>query len=70
MYQDLDKLCEEMDKLSTSVTIIAGDFNAKVGKRIGNENCLGTWSRGRRNNNGTKLMVYALKGGVYHRTFL
>ena len=36
MYNDLNKLCKEMDKISTSNIIIAEDFNAKIGKR--NEN--------------------------------
>ena len=40
MYDDLNKLCKEMDKISTSSTTIAEDFNAKVGKRNGSENCI------------------------------
>ena len=30
-----------MDKISTSSTIIAGDFNAKIRKRNGSEHCIG-----------------------------
>ena len=47
-----------MESLSTSVTIIAGDFNARVGWRTGTEKCIGSWSRGVRNNNGLKLIEF------------
>ena len=53
-YGDLNKLSKEMDKISTSITIIAGNFKAKIGKRNGSENCIGQWSRGRRNESGSK----------------
>ena len=42
----------------TSLLLIAGDFNAKVGKSIGNEPCLGSFSRGRKNNNGQALIDF------------
>ena len=32
LYANLNKLCDQFEKQSTSLTIIAGDFNAKVGK--------------------------------------
>ena len=32
LYPDLNTLCDQFQKLSTSITINAGDFNAKVGK--------------------------------------
>lgn len=47
-----------MDKISTSSTIIAGDFNAKIRKRNGSEHCIGQRSRGRRNDSGFKLVEF------------
>ena len=38
--------------------MIAGDFNAKAGKRSGNEACLGRYSRGKRNNSGQTLIDF------------
>ena len=43
-----------MDKISISSTIIAEDFNAKIRKGNGPGNCIGQWSRGRRNDSGSK----------------
>ena len=52
-----------LKKLSTSITLIGGDFNAKVGKTNGIEKCIGKWSRGRTNNSGTKLIEFCeIKG--------
>ena len=48
-----------MKKQATSATFIASDFIAKVGKRANNnERCLGVWSRGFRNNSGSKLIDF------------
>ena len=58
MYNDLNKLCKEMDKISTSSTIIARDFNTKIGERTGSENYIGQRSRGRRNDSGSKLVEF------------
>ena len=41
----------------TSLLIIAGDFNAKVGKTKG-EQCLGSYSRGTRNTSGQTLVNF------------
>ena len=41
-YKDLCKLCKELDNEKTSITLIAGDFNAKVGKRNELETCIGS----------------------------
>ena len=60
MYNDLNKLCKEIDKISTSITIIAGYFNAKIGKRNGSQNCISQWSRGRRNERGSKLAEFCI----------
>ena len=67
-YEDLDKTFKEVQKTSY-ITLIAGDFNSKVGKRIEDrvntdgimecgETCLGRYSRGRRNENGTALIDF------------
>ena len=58
LYANLNKLCDQFEKQSTSVTIIAGDFNAKVGKSNQTETCLGAWSRGKRNDSGSKLIQF------------
>ena len=61
LYKQLEKLCKEMKK-STSTTIIAGDFNAKVGKRSSaSEQSIGNWSRGIRNESGSKLVDFCEK---------
>ena len=49
---------QRMDKISTSITIIAGDFNAKIGKRNGSENCIVQRSRGRKNESGSKVAEF------------
>ena len=52
LYLDLSNLLNEQKSCST-MTILAGDFNAKVGKRKHTDiNCLGKFSRGRTNNSG------------------
>ena len=47
-----------LDKLSSTTTIIIGDWNAKVGKRTDLDNCLGRYSRGRRNLSGQQLIDF------------
>ena len=47
-----------MDKISAPSTITARDFNAKIGKRNGSENCIDQLLRGRRNNSGFKLSEF------------
>ena len=59
LYKDLDQLGNQLKKQATSATFIAGDFNAQVGKRTNNnERWLGVWSRGIRNDNGSKLIDF------------
>ena len=58
MHNDLNKLCKKMDKISTSSTTIAGDFDAKIKKWNGSENCIGQCSRGRRNDSGFILVEF------------
>ena len=35
IYDGLNKLCKEIDKISTASTLIIGDFNTKIGKMNG-----------------------------------
>ena len=58
MCRDFNKLCKGMDKISTTMTIIAGDFNAKIGKRDGSESYMDIWSKGRRNDIGSELLEF------------
>ena len=44
--------------ISTLTTVIGGNFNAEIGKRIGSENCISQWLRGRRNESGSKLAEF------------
>ena len=43
--------------------MLAGNFNSKLGRRTGSESCIGQWSRGRRNQNGTSLEEFYEKNG-------
>ena len=58
MYKNLDKLYKEFDEVPSSITMLAGDFNSKIGRRTGPEICIGQWSRCRRNQNGTNLVEF------------
>lgn len=40
-------------------TIVAGDFNARVGKKQDGETCIGSFGRGIRNENGAALSIFA-----------
>jgi exonuclease III len=58
MYTHLNNLINETGK-QRHLTFIAGDFNAKVGKRIGEDiNCMGKFSRGITNNSGSNLIEF------------
>ena len=56
MYAQLGTLFSEFK--NTSLILIAGDFNAKVGKSKDMEMCLGKYSRGIRNNSGQSLIDF------------
>ena len=58
MYTNLANLINEFKNKNTSIILIAGDFNAKVGKTKDNETCLGKYSRGIRNNTGQSLIDF------------
>ena len=58
LYLDLSNLLNEQKSCST-MTILAGDFNAKVDKRKHTDiNFLGKFSRGRTNNSGKTLIDF------------
>ena len=48
MYQDIVNQMNILKKNKSSVTFIAGDFTAKVGKRRDDEECMGKYSAGER----------------------
>ena len=52
MYQDIVNQMNILKKNKSSVIFIAGDFNAKVGKRRDDEECMGKYSAGERNDSG------------------
>ena len=56
-YQDLTRQLKMHDSKNIT-TIVAGDFNAKVGQRGEGEECMGLFTRGRRNNNGQRLVEF------------
>ena len=58
MYSELKTLLDSFKKLSTKTVIVAGDFNSKIGKHTGTETCMGTNSRGTRNQNGETLVNF------------
>lgn len=60
---EADKFYYELQKLLKTIgnntfIIIAGDFNAKVGQKKEGESCIGTFSRGYRNENGDCLVDF------------
>ena len=57
-YSDLTILNNDPKNLSTSMILIAGDFNGKVVKADDFESCMGKWTRGHRNNNGQNLVEW------------
>ena len=46
-----------MDKILTLISVIVGEFDAKIGKRNGSENSICQWPR-RRNERGSKLAEF------------
>ena len=58
MYNELKATLDEFKKLSTKTVVIAGDFNAKIGKRTGTETCMGRHTKGTRNQNGKGLVNF------------
>jgi hypothetical protein len=57
VYSELTRQVKSHDTKYTT-TVVAGDFNAKVGQRGDGEECMGRFTRGRRNNNGQMLVDF------------
>ncbi|MEE8289617.1 MAG: reverse transcriptase domain-containing protein [Nitrosomonadaceae bacterium] len=65
MYSQLSELVNNFKNLASSMFVITGDLNAKVGKYSGLEKCLGQFSRGRRNNSGETLVNFCDINDLY-----
>ena len=66
-YEQLNSVISEVDDSRTAMLILAGDWNAKVGK-VSNENreqCVGNWSRGKRNRSGEKLVAFCTLNNLF-----
>ena len=65
LYNTLATLVNSFQNLSSAMLLIAGDFNAKVGKNEGEDLCLGKFSRGRRNYSGECLVNFCEMHDLY-----
>ena len=63
-YMNLNDTLIDIKKLS-SLILIGGDFNAKVGKRSNGEACLGRYSRGIRNDSGERLIDFCNMNNLF-----
>ena len=64
-YQTLQEVIEKNYR-NTTILLVAGDFNAKIGKKLSNdENFMGKYSRGIRNTNGRHLAELLLNSNFY-----
>jgi hypothetical protein len=56
----------DYERRSTDIIMIAGDFNAKLGRReLGEETIMGNYGIGKRNTNGEELAEFLVKTGIY-----
>ena len=53
-YKSLNETINCVGK--NTILILAGDFNAKIGQKQKTDTCIGSFSKGKRNNNGEKLL--------------
>ena len=61
-----DELADIMDNKTTHYTIVMGDFNAKIGTRNqGEENVMGKFGFGTRNERGQRLIEFALGSKLF-----
>jgi endonuclease/exonuclease/phosphatase family metal-dependent hydrolase len=61
-----DELADIMDNKTTHYTIVMGDFNAKIGSRNqGEENVMGKFGFGTRNERGQRLIEFALGSKLF-----
>ena len=56
-----DDITQVMDQEKTKYTLLMGDFNAKVGKNMAGESCVGKFGVGERNDRGELLVNFAEK---------
>ena len=67
VYREVEQLLNKL-KSPTSVTLIGGDFNAKIGKRTnqdGEIQCIGKFSKGTRNRSGELLIEFCEKNKLF-----
>jgi endonuclease/exonuclease/phosphatase family metal-dependent hydrolase len=63
MYEEINEL---MDAVATQYTLVIGDFNAKIGKRKkGENNVMGPYGIGERNERGDRLIEFATSRKLY-----
>ena len=67
VYREIENLLNIFKTQKSSITFIAGDFNAKVGKRKDDEEgeCIGRYSVGERNKSGELLMDFCNKNELF-----
>ena len=65
MYLQIEKLMTTFKKQQSSITMIAGDFNAKVGKKSNEERCIGNHTMGKRNKSGQRLIEFCERNEMY-----
>ena len=58
LYSTLNELVCNLSNISSSLLLMGGDFNAKIGMRTQDDRCLGRYSRGRRNVSGQQLVEF------------
>ena len=63
-YKKLDETINSVKR--SSILILAGDFHAKVGhKKQIDCTCIGSYSKGKRNRNGEKLLEFCEERGLF-----
>ena len=64
LYVQLSDLINNFENLSSSLTLVCGDFNAKVGLKS-EEECMGPYTRGQRNNSGQMLIDHCEANNLF-----
>ena len=65
LYSEINKLMDNFRKMKSSITFVAGDFNAKVGRQMNEETCVGKHSKGDRNQSGQLLTDFCERSELY-----
>ena len=63
IYAQLEKILKEHKK--NSLILIAGDFNAKIGKYRNDNECVGRFSTGKRNSSGQELIDFCGRNRLF-----